>query len=244
MPELPEVEVVKQSLKKYILNQRILKIIVKNKKLRFKVPSNLSKKLSNLKILNINRVSKYLVIQFENNFFLLIHFGMSGTLHMVKSINDIENTNLSFYHSKKLPQKHNHIYFNLRKCSIIFNDPRRFGFIKLVNGKINLDNFFKKLGPDPFEKRFNFDYVKNFLNLVVIVVVVVVVVVLVVWSLGPGIWNLESGPWSLGSGAWSLEPGAWNLQPGVWSLEAGAWSLEAAIWSLEPGVCRQLQFSQ
>ena len=164
MPELPEVEVVKQSLEKYITNKNLLRIIVKNKKLRFKVPSNLSKKLSNLKILNINRVSKYLVIKFENNFFLLIHFGMSGTLHMVKSNNDIENTNLSFYHSKKLPQKHNHIYFNLRKCSIIFNDPRRFGFIKLVNGKINLDNFFKKLGPDPFEKRFNFDYVKNFLN--------------------------------------------------------------------------------
>ena len=51
MPELPEVEVVKQSLEKYILNKNLLKIIVKNKKLRFPVPKNLSKKLSNLKIL-------------------------------------------------------------------------------------------------------------------------------------------------------------------------------------------------
>ena len=49
MPELPEVEVVKQSLKKYILNKNISKIIVKNKKLRFPVPKDLSKKLSNIK---------------------------------------------------------------------------------------------------------------------------------------------------------------------------------------------------
>ena len=49
MPELPEVEVVKQSLEKYILNKTLLKIIVKNKKLRFPVPNNLSKKLSNRK---------------------------------------------------------------------------------------------------------------------------------------------------------------------------------------------------
>ena len=164
MPELPEVEVVKQSLEKYILNKRILKIIVKNNKLRFRVPNNLSKNLNNLKILKINRVSKYIVIQLENNFFLIIHFGMSGTLHMLNSINDIQNTNLSFYHSKNLPKKHNHIYFYFGKCSIIFNDPRRFGFVKLINGKTNLNNFFKKLGPDPFEKDFHFNYVKNFLN--------------------------------------------------------------------------------
>ena len=50
MPELPEVEVVKQSLEKYIVNKNLLKIIVKNNKLRFPVPKNLSKKLSNKKI--------------------------------------------------------------------------------------------------------------------------------------------------------------------------------------------------
>ena len=87
MPELPEVEVVKQSLEKYILNKNLLKIIVKNNKLRFPVPKNLSKKLSNLKIININRISKYVVIEFENDLFLIIHLGMSGTLHLLKILN-------------------------------------------------------------------------------------------------------------------------------------------------------------
>ena len=40
---------------------------------------------------------------------------MSGTLHLIKSKKSLENTNLSFYHSKNLPKKHNHIYFNLKK---------------------------------------------------------------------------------------------------------------------------------
>ena len=162
MPELPEVEVVKQSLEKYILNQRLLRIIVKNKNLRFKVPTNLSKKLSNLKILSIIRVAKYIVIEFEKNFFFILHLGMSGTLHLVKSKKELKNTNLSFYQSKNLPKKHNHIYFNLKKFTIIYNDPRRFGFVKLIKEKNNLHNFFKNLGPDPFEKKFNFYYIKNY----------------------------------------------------------------------------------
>ena len=91
MPELPEVEVVKQSLEKHILNKRLSKIIVKNKKLRFSIPKNLSKNLSNLKILNVKRVAKYVVIEFEHNYFLVMHFGMSGTLHLIKNIRNSKN---------------------------------------------------------------------------------------------------------------------------------------------------------
>ena len=164
MPELPEVEVVKQSLEKYIVNKRLLKIVVKIKKLRFYIPTNLSKKLSTLKILQVTRISKYVVINFEHNFFLVIHLGMSGTLHLIKNLESSKNTNLSFYHSKNLPKKHNHIFFNFNKFTIIYNDPRRFGFVKLFKGKKKLNSYFSKLGPDPFEKEFNFNYVKKYLH--------------------------------------------------------------------------------
>tara|TARA_B100000700_G_scaffold280507_1_gene330462 strand:+ start:13 stop:876 length:864 start_codon:yes stop_codon:yes gene_type:complete len=163
MPELPEVEVVKQSLKKYILNKNLSKIIVKNKKLRFPIPKNISKKLADLKVVTVKRKSKYLVIEFQKNLFLIIHLGMSGTLHLVDKSNKFQNTNLSFYHSKNLPPKHNHIYFYFKNLKIIFNDPRRFGFVKLIKGKINLNNYFVKLGPDPFENNFSFDYIKKYL---------------------------------------------------------------------------------
>ena len=164
MPELPEVEVVKQSLQKYILNKRLLKIIVKNKNLRYPVPEGISKKLANQKIYKIKRVSKYVLIEFQKEFYLLIHLGMSGTLHLIRNKNNFQNTNLSFYQSKNLPKKHNHVFFNFKNFSIIFNDPRRFGFLKLIKGCNDLKNYFRKYGPDPFEKDFNFDYVKKYLH--------------------------------------------------------------------------------
>tara|TARA_Y100000590_G_scaffold93105_2_gene105430 strand:+ start:920 stop:1786 length:867 start_codon:yes stop_codon:yes gene_type:complete len=163
MPELPEVEVVKQSLEKYVLNKKILKIIVKNKNLRYSVPKDISKKLANLKIQTIRRKSKYVVFEFKDELFLLIHLGMSGTLHLTKRSNKFKNTNLSFYHSRNLPKKHNHIFLNFKNFSIIFNDPRRFGFIKLIKGHLNFINYFKNYGPDPFEESFNFEYVKKYL---------------------------------------------------------------------------------
>ena len=164
MPELPEVEVVKQSLEKYVVNKKILKIIVKNKNLRYPVPKNIKKKLINLKIQTVRRLSKYLVFEFKEELYLLIHLGMSGTLHLIRSQNNLQNTNLSFYHSKNLPKKHNHVFLNFDNFTVIFNDPRRFGFIKLIIGHINLVKYFKNLGPDPFEKEFNFKYVKKYLN--------------------------------------------------------------------------------
>ncbi len=111
MPELPEVEVVKQSLQKYILNKKLLNILVKNNNLRYPVPKNISKKLSNLKILEIKRISKYIMLKFEDELFLLLHLGMSGTLHLIRSKENFQNTNLSFYQVKNLPKKHNHIFF-------------------------------------------------------------------------------------------------------------------------------------
>tara|TARA_Y100000590_G_scaffold245551_1_gene275908 strand:+ start:1372 stop:2235 length:864 start_codon:yes stop_codon:yes gene_type:complete len=164
MPELPEVEVIKQSLKKYVVNKKILKIIVKNKNLRYPVPENISKKLTNIKIQTVKRISKYLILEFKNELYLLVHLGMSGTLHLITCKNKYKNTNLSFYRSKNLPKKHNHIFLNFKNFSIIYNDPRRFGFIKLIIGRLKLKNYFRKIGPDPFKKNFNFNYVKKYLS--------------------------------------------------------------------------------
>ena len=47
MPELPEVEVIKQSLDKKIKFQKINKVLVRNRNLRFKVSKNFKKFLMN-----------------------------------------------------------------------------------------------------------------------------------------------------------------------------------------------------
>ena len=109
MPELPEVEVVKQSLDKKIKFQKINKVVVRNRNLRFKISKNFEFFLRNKKINRISRKSKYLIFHLNNNTFFIIHLGMSGTIHLISKKNYYKNTNTSFYGSSNLPAKHNHI---------------------------------------------------------------------------------------------------------------------------------------
>ena len=64
MPELPEVEIVKQSLKKKIKDKKIIKVIVRNRNLRFKLQNDFEKNLTNRIINQISRISKYLILVF------------------------------------------------------------------------------------------------------------------------------------------------------------------------------------
>ena len=109
MPELPEVEIVRQSLSKKIIRKTIKKVIVRNRNLRVKVPINFKKFLENQKILNVHRFSKYLILFLSGRNILLIHLGMSGTIHILEQNKKNILTNTSFYNSPELPSKHNHI---------------------------------------------------------------------------------------------------------------------------------------
>ena len=164
MPELPEVEVVKQSLIKKIKNKKIQNIIIRNRNLRFKIGPNFEKDLINKKVKKILRLSKYIILHFTNYTYCIIHLGMSGTIHLLEANKINLKTNASFYSSQKLPKKHNHVEFHFENLIMIYNDPRRFGFFKIIRTKEALSKFFKNLGPEPFSKFFNLDYVLNYLK--------------------------------------------------------------------------------
>ena len=162
MPELPEVEIVRQSLDKNIKQKRVIKVIVRNKNLRIKLPNNFKIFLENKKIHKISRFSKYLIINLPKEEFCLIHLGMSGTIHLIKNNYKNNLTNLSFYNSPLLPKKHNHVEIIFHKFRIIYNDPRRFGFFQIIRNKKLLKKRFSHLGPEPFDDKFNVEYVKNY----------------------------------------------------------------------------------
>ena len=164
MPELPEVEIVRQSLNKKIKQKKVKKVIVRNRKLRFEVPLNLTKFLKNQKIIKVGRYSKYLILHLSNNAYCLIHLGMSGTIHTkYKNKNNLV-TNTSFYNSPMILKKHNHIEIIFDKLKIIYNDPRRFGFFQIIKSAELLKKRFAHLGPEPFESKFDLKYVSSFLN--------------------------------------------------------------------------------
>jgi len=160
MPELPEIEIVKQSLDKNIKFEKIKKVLVRNRSLRFKIPKNFEIVLKNKIINKISRKSKYLILHLED-IYCVIHLGMSGTIHLINKKNFKKNTNTSFYSSPNIPLKHNHIEFFLEKYQLIYNDPRRFGFFKIFEKK-SLSNFFNNVGPEPLNNKFNINYISNY----------------------------------------------------------------------------------
>ncbi|MDC3035835.1 bifunctional DNA-formamidopyrimidine glycosylase/DNA-(apurinic or apyrimidinic site) lyase [Candidatus Pelagibacter sp.] len=162
MPELPEVEIVKQSLNRKVINKKIKKIVVRNRDFRIKLPKNFEKFFKNKKIQKISRISKYLIIHLSNEKYCIAHLGMSGTFHLINNNYGKKFTNLSFYHSLNLPKKHNHIEIIFDDFRIIYNDPRRFGFFQIIKNSKELKSRFQNIGPEPFDKRFNANYIKNF----------------------------------------------------------------------------------
>mgnify|MGYP001245458233 CR=1 FL=1 len=148
MPELPEVETTVKGLK-VIRKQKINNIHIHTKKLRFKIPTNIKKLLMGSKISDIKRIAKYIILDLDNNYSVVIHLGMSGRLKL---------NNLNY---NKLKHDHLIIMLNNKKI-LIFNDPRKFGFIDIVQTKyLNQKKYILNLGCDALSKKLNYQYLYN-----------------------------------------------------------------------------------
>ncbi len=162
MPELPEVEIVRQSLDKRTRQKKVKKVLVRNRNLRFKIPQNFEKHIEGKKIIKVKRFSKYLIICLSDKSYCLLHLGMSGTVHLLNKKKKNLVTNTSFYSSPQIPKKHNHVEIFFNNFKIVYNDPRRFGFFEFLVNENLLKKRFSHLGPEPFQKEFNLDYVFSF----------------------------------------------------------------------------------
>ena len=162
MPELPEVEIVRQSLDRKIKQKKVKKVIIRNKNLRFKIPYNFRSFLEGKKIIKVKRYSKYLILCLSNSKYCLLHLGMSGTIHIIYKNKKNLITNSSFYNSPILPKKHNHVEIIFEKMKIVYNDPRRFGFFQIIQSLDDLNDKLSKLGPEPFELRFDLNYMTSY----------------------------------------------------------------------------------
>ena len=165
MPELPEVEVVKRSLKRKILNSIIKKVQIKDYKLRYKVEKEISIKLVGKKIKNIKRKSKFLIFEINSSYLMLVHLGMTGKFFFIDQNKEKFKTSFYYFLNYQRDQKHNRVIFFLNKNrKLIYNDVRKFGFIKLYElNQIKRISHLNNLGPEPFEKKWNFKYFKDYI---------------------------------------------------------------------------------
>ena len=145
MPELPEVETICRGLGN-LIGRRIQKVFRSEKKLRIDSSLDLQG-LKGATILQLERRARYLLIHFSNKNSLILHLGMSGKI-------TVENPTRMMWCGKK----HDHFALEFTDGShLIFNDPRRFGFVDLVATK-NLKNhkMLAQLGVEPLSNKFNF----------------------------------------------------------------------------------------
>ena len=161
MPELPEVEVTRRTLLKFIENKVIKNIKINNPNLRFKIPTNFKKNVMGQKIIKVLRRSKYILIYLKNDYVIIAHLGMSGKF-LIKNNYSKDFLKTSYYFNE-FSLKHNHIeFFFSNNLKVIYNDPRRFGFFLLDKvSKLDLNKFLNKLGPEPLGNDLKKDYLMS-----------------------------------------------------------------------------------
>ena len=163
MPELPEVEVVKRSLEKKILNLKVKRVRINDFNLRYKVDKYRIALLKGKKIKKIERRSKFLIFEISSNLIMLIHLGMTGKFFFINR--DKKKFKTSFYYNLDKNEKHDRIIFYLQNNQkLIYNDVRKFGFIKLYKSKEYKDiSHLKNLGPEPLSKYWNLKYFQKYI---------------------------------------------------------------------------------
>ena len=147
MPELPEVETVKRGLEEFIINENIKKVYLSKFSLRFPWPKDFVSKVVGKKIISVKRRAKYIIIGLSDNYSIIAHLGMSGSYKVLKK-SEAQNYTIL---------KHDHLIIDLDNFKIVYNDPRRFGYIDLTNQEPETHKFLSSLGPEPLSNYFNAD---------------------------------------------------------------------------------------
>jgi formamidopyrimidine-DNA glycosylase len=154
MPELPEVETVRRGLEQAMDGQRFTKVDVRRGDLRWPLPRDFAKRLTDTSVTGIGRRAKYLLADLSSGDVLLMHLGMSGSFHVFR---DGDKHLGRYYHEREKQVAHDHIVFHMSSgASVTFNDPRRFGSMKLVpRQKLDAEPLLKGLGPEPLGNEFD-----------------------------------------------------------------------------------------
>jgi formamidopyrimidine-DNA glycosylase len=144
MPELPEVETTRRGIEPHLQGQSVVRVIVRQPRLRWPIPAELGELLVGQRIASVERRAKYLLIPFASGT-LIMHLGMSGSLRIVASGSAIG--------------KHDHVDIELSSGQVLrYTDPRRFGAILWQAANEPEHVLLEGLGPEPLTDHFDGDY--------------------------------------------------------------------------------------
>ena len=165
MPELPEVETVVRGLKPAMEGEKIEAVVLRRPNLRFDFPDNFAKALTGARITGLSRRAKYALADLDTGQVLVMHLGMSGSFRVVPpaTSNDGDDIPGDFHHARSKNQAHDHVEILLGSGErVIYNDPRRFGYMTLVERRGFDDHpLFSAMGVEPLGNEFSADYLAS-----------------------------------------------------------------------------------
>src|SRR5580693_633366 len=149
MPELPEVETVRRGLEPAMEGARFRKVELRRGDLRWPFPKNFKERLEGSAVTGLGRRAKYLLADLSSGEVLIMHLGMSGSFHVAQERG--AHAPGGFYHARPRHFAHDHVKFHMSSGALIsFNDPRRFGMMKLVQrADLDKEPLLHALGPEP-----------------------------------------------------------------------------------------------
>jgi formamidopyrimidine-DNA glycosylase len=155
MPELPEVETVRRGLQPAMEGFRIDRLEVRRADLRFPFQSDFAGRLKGRTVTSLGRRAKYLLADLDSGDVLLMHLGMSGSFRVVSD--GTQKMPGAFHHPRSDERAHDHVVLHMSSgVAIIYNDPRRFGFMKIFARRdIEQEPLLKGLGPEPLGNAFD-----------------------------------------------------------------------------------------
>jgi formamidopyrimidine-DNA glycosylase len=152
MPELPEVETVRRGLAPAMEGARFARVEVRHRGLRWPIARDFEKRLEGKTVEGLGRRAKYLLADLSSGDVLIMHLGMSGSFRVGK-----DSKPGVYYHEKGKSTAHDHVVFHMTNGeTVTFNDPRRFGSMKLVpRNKLDTEPLLRAIGPEPLGNEFD-----------------------------------------------------------------------------------------
>lgn len=143
MPELPEVETSRRGIAPYLVGQRIDDVVIRERRLRWPVSTDLDEHLPGATVDAVGRRAKYLLLHTSAGT-AVVHLGMSGSVFIVE---------------RDTPAGvHDHFDIALESGKALrFRDPRRFGSLHWTDDTTQ-HWLLRKLGPEPLGSDFTAQY--------------------------------------------------------------------------------------
>jgi len=156
VPELPEVEYTRRRLQRAMAAARITRVIVRQRKLRHPLPADFGSRLDGQTVRAVERRAKYLLLELSSGDRLLMHLGMSGSFRVMRSERG-DASSRRYYHDTSRLETHDHVIFQMSNGAVVvFNDPRRFGFMLLLKPDEHATHkSLARLGPEPLAATFD-----------------------------------------------------------------------------------------